>query len=59
MTSQQITKELGRAWKELSEEEQLEYNNRAANTSDEPNTKKDGKQKHQSDLEELVDEDSD
>lgn len=33
MTSQQITKELGRAWKELSDEEQAEYNEKASDES--------------------------
>ena len=35
-TSQKVTKELGRTWKELSDEEQASFNERATNSSDEP-----------------------
>lgn len=65
-TSKQVTKELARTWKELSDEEQGEYN-QSANTPDESAPAKASKKKAkpvpeqepESDLEDLVDEESD
>jgi hypothetical protein len=65
-TGQEVTKELSRVWKKLSNEEQTEYNARAVELTDEPvhvKTTKKSKAKapeadDESDIEELVDEDS-
>ena len=70
MTGHEVTKELSRMWKELSAEDQAEYNDRAANPSDKPEIANKAKAKakakpnaktpeHESDLEELLDEDED